>query len=64
MEKVQTLENVEIAPETVMLDIIEDGEECFGIVVKDRDGGKKVYADYTILACGGEYGEKTENHRK
>ena len=65
MEKVQTLENVEIAPETVMLDIIEDGEECFGIVVKDRDGVKKVYADYTILACGGIGGifEKSTNFR-
>lgn len=65
MEKVQTLENVEIAPETVMLDIIEDGNECFGIVVKDRDGVKKVYADYTILACGGIGGvfEKSTNFR-
>ncbi len=65
MEKVQTLENVEIAPETVMLDIIEDGNECFGIVVKDRDGVKKIYADYTVLACGGIGGifEKSTNFR-
>ena len=65
MPNLTALENVEIAPETVMLDIIEDGEECFGIVVKDRDGVKKVYADYTILACGGIGGifEKSTNFR-
>ena len=32
MEKVSALENVEIVPETVMLDIIPSDKGCFGIV--------------------------------
>ena len=53
-EKVKTLENVEIAERTVMLDIIA-GKECCGIVALNKSTGKvsKLYADYTVLACGG-----------
>lgn len=65
MEKVQKLKNVEILPETVMLDIIDDKKECCGIVVKCSDGIKKLYADYTVLACGGIGGifDKSTNFR-
>ena len=65
LEKVRTLENVEIAENTVMLDIIEKGGECLGIVTLDKNSGKAeyVYADYTVLASGGIGGifEKSTN---
>ena len=55
LKKVKKLKNVTIAPYVAMLDIIEDGEKCVGIIV--RDGNDKavkcVYADYTVLATGG-----------
>lgn len=55
MAKVRTLENVEIAPDTTLLDIIERDGECFGGVLFDNKSGtvKKVFADATVLACGG-----------
>ncbi len=55
MNSVSALKNVEIVPETTMLDIIADGNECFGIVAFDNASGKvnKIFADYTVLACGG-----------
>lgn len=54
-KKVSTLKNVQIRPNTVMLDIIEDGEKCLGLVVYDvKDKAvKRVYADYTVFAAGG-----------
>ncbi len=54
MERVKTLENVTIRPETTMLDIIADGE-CYGIIARDNLSGKvyKIFADYTVLASGG-----------
>ena len=67
MEKVVTLQNVEIAQKTVMLDIIVKDNECVGIVVLDRASGKieQIYADYTVMACGGIGGifEKSTNFR-
>lgn len=55
MERVRTLKNVEICPETVMLDIISDGSACYGIVAYEKSSGavKKVFAHYTVFACGG-----------
>ena len=67
LEKVLTLNNIEIAENTVMLDILEDGGECVGIVALDKESGKieSIYADYTVLACGGIGGifDKTTNFR-
>ena len=67
LEKVLTLSNVEISPRTVMLDIIVENGECLGIVALDRENGKveNVYADYTVLACGGIGGifDKSTNFR-
>ena len=67
LEKVRTLKNIEISENTVMLDIIESGGECLGIVALDKVGGRveEVYADYTVLACGGIGGifEKSTNFR-
>ncbi len=55
MQKVQTLKNVRIITDTTMLDLICDGNECFGVVVMDNASGRvyKIFADYTVLACGG-----------
>ena len=67
LEKVVSLPNIEIAERTVMLDIIEKDNECLGIVALDKKSGKieKIYADYTVLACGGIGGifEKSTNFR-
>ncbi|MDE6598287.1 MAG: L-aspartate oxidase [Clostridia bacterium] len=67
MQKVSSLKNVEIIPETVMLDIISSKDECFGIVAHEKTSGKTkcVYADYTVLACGGIGGvfDKSTNFR-
>ncbi len=64
LERVKELENVEIRSHTVMLDIIAD-KECYGIVALDNKTGniQAVFADYTILACGGIGGifEKSTN---
>lgn len=55
MERVQTLENVEIRPENTLLDIISDKNECFGAVLLKNATGeiRTVFASYTVLACGG-----------
>ncbi|MCM1532672.1 MAG: L-aspartate oxidase [Ruminococcus flavefaciens] len=64
MQKVSALKNVEISPETVLLDIIEDGS-CLGAVVKKGSGVQKILCDYTVLATGGIGGvfEKSTNFR-
>ena len=67
MQAVEKLKNVEIIPETVMLDIISSKDECYGIVVHEKNSGKTkcVYSDYTVLACGGIGGvfDKSTNFR-
>lgn len=64
---VKARKNVEIIPETVMLDIIPSDEGCRGIVVWDKVSGevKKILSDYTVLATGGIGGvfEKSTNFR-
>ena len=57
LSAVNKLENVNIVFNVAMLDIIEDGGECRGIVVCDGNDGDKVkyvFSDYTVLATGGE----------
>ena len=65
LQKVLTLNSVEIAENTVMLDIIVKNNECRGIVALDKSTGKveSIAADYTVLACGGIGGifEKSTN---
>lgn len=67
MQKVRSLENVEIAPETVMLDIITSKEGCLGIVALEKATGEtvKIFSDYTVLATGGIGGvfRKSTNYR-
>lgn len=67
MGKVKKLTNVTVAPYNVLLDIIEDGEKCVGVVVHDAKEKKVVYvyADYVVLATGGVGGAfgNTTNYR-
>ncbi len=67
MEHVKALPNVEIRPQTTMLDIIEKDGECCGIVAVDNATGEVEYlfADYTVLATGGVGGvyEHSTNYR-
>ncbi len=55
LARVKKLKNVTIIPETTMLDLIERGNECYGLVVMDNQTRRvfSVFADYTVLACGG-----------
>ena len=67
MQKVRACPNIFIAPYVTMVDIIEDNNECYGIVAKDSKNGKlyRLYADYTVLASGGLGGvfENSTNFR-
>ena len=55
LERAESLENVTVIPNTTMLDIITDGESCYGLIVLDNDTRRvqPVFADYTVMACGG-----------
>ena len=55
MQKASELRNVEIVPETVMLDIVCSDKDCFGIVAFEKRTGevKFIHSDYTVLASGG-----------
>ena len=67
MKKVRACQNIFIGPYVTMVDIIEDNNECYGIVAKDSKNGKlyRLYADYTVLASGGLGGvfENSTNFR-
>lgn len=67
MQRVSKLENIELVPETVMLDIISSKDGCFGIVAQVKATGeiKYVFSDYTVLASGGIGGvfKKSTNFR-
>ena len=63
---VRALPNVEIREHTELVDIIAEGNECFGGVVRSEDGKlTDVYADFTLLATGGVGGlyENSTNFR-
>lgn len=54
LEQVRQRNNIKLLEYTKMTDIIETGGKCAGIVAESRSGKTaKIYADYTILACGG-----------
>lgn len=66
LENVRQRKNVQIIEHTMMLDIIEDGKCCHGIVVQDSTGDVQVVqARYTVFACGGLGGlyQHTTNYR-
>ncbi|HBN13210.1 MAG TPA: L-aspartate oxidase [Clostridiales bacterium] len=65
-ESVSLLKNVEIVPDTAMLDLVVSEGVCLGVVARCPDGQiRTVFADYTVLACGGIGGifEKSTNFR-
>lgn len=54
LKAVQKLDNVEILEYTTMTDIIEENDECKGIIAKDDSNSiVEIYAKDTILATGG-----------
>jgi L-aspartate oxidase len=67
MHAARARKNIFIVPFVTMLDIITDGKQCFGIVCKDFKNGRlyKLFADYTVMACGGIGGvfENSTNFR-
>ena len=67
MQKVRALANVFVVPYVTMVDIIADGNTCYGIVAKDSKNGRlyRLYADYTVFASGGLGGvfENSTNFR-
>ncbi len=67
MQKVRALANVFVVPYATMVDIIADGNTCYGIVAKDSKNGRlyRLYADYTVFASGGLGGvfENSTNFR-
>lgn len=54
LEAVKKLPNITILEHTAMLDLIEEGNCCLGLLASSRE--KEIFgirADHTILACGG-----------
>lgn len=67
MRRVRELDNVTVRPETTVLDIVAEDNQCFGVVACDNATGKSevFFSDYTVLATGGIGGiyEKSTNYR-
>lgn len=54
LEQVKQRSNITLLEYITMTDIIEEDGKCVGIVAESRSGKTaKIYANYTILACGG-----------
>lgn len=53
LARVQERTNIKIREHTMMLDLIEEENCCFGVVTKNDNSIDTLYADTTILACGG-----------
>lgn len=54
LEAVRRLENVTLIEHYTMVDLICEGNTCYGIIGKDAEGGySTITADYTLLATGG-----------
>ena len=67
LSAVRKKKNIHIAEFTELVDLIAEGNECFGGVLRDVQTGKlqTVYADHTLLASGGVGGlyENSTNYR-
>lgn len=51
---VRKLDHVKICEHTAMVDLVTEGNTCFGAVVTNGQGQLlTIRADYTVLACGG-----------
>lgn len=54
LDAVRKLDNVTLIEHFTMVDIIEENNECFGIIGHDSDGNYiSITADYTVLGTGG-----------
>lgn len=54
LARVRERDNIEIMEHCMMIDILEEGSVCHGLVVRWPDGALgALTADYTVLACGG-----------
>lgn len=54
LEQVKTRENIRIAEQTEMVDLICSQNRCTGVILRDKDDGiVRVDASYVILATGG-----------
>lgn len=66
LEEAKKRKNITLIENFTMVDLICDGNECFGIVGHDADGSYiSIVADYTVLATGGIGGlfEHSTNYR-
>lgn len=54
LDRVKELSNVTLMEYTTMIDLITEGNVCYGAVLEHKDGSlEKVEAGYTVLATGG-----------
>lgn len=54
LREAQKRANIEILEHTMLLDIVEKEQVCYGAVIEDQSGKKElVEADYVVLATGG-----------
>lgn len=52
--QVQKHSNIKILDYTMMLDLLCEGNRCYGVVIREKEGEiSTVEAKYTVLACGG-----------
>ncbi len=54
LEEAKKRENITLYPYTRLVDLICQENDCYGAVLRMEDGSfEKVYAEQTVLACGG-----------
>ncbi len=54
LDAVKQKKNISLFVKTTMVDILEEKNCCYGVILETEEGlVKKVFADYTIWACGG-----------
>lgn len=54
LDRVKELPNITLFTHTIMIDILEKDNICYGTVVELADGTvTKIFSDYTVWACGG-----------
>lgn len=66
LEAARRRSNITLIENLAMVDLVPRGDECGGIIARDKDGNYlSVLADYTVLATGGVGGlfERSTNYR-
>lgn len=54
LDATKNKKNVDIFDHTSMIDILEQDNQCYGIIIKNQDGAiEAIQAAHTIWACGG-----------